>query len=140
MEVAPYRILVTGWRNWPREASYVIHQTLFDAVRADPFFGRHVIVVDGECPYGGADLFAHEWAMAHPTRCTSERHPARWSTLGKAAGMARNQLMVDLGADICLGFPGPNSRGTAHCMQQARQAEIPVIQVAWDPKFLGVAA
>jgi hypothetical protein len=135
-----YRILVTGWRAWPREAAYVIHQTLFDAVRADPLFGRQVVVVDGACPHGGIDEYAHEWAAAHPGHCTSERHPANWRQLGKAAGMIRNQFMVDLGADICLGFPGPSSRGTIHCMDRARAAEIPVIQVTWDPSFLGAMA
>lgn len=135
-----YRILVTGWRAWPREASYVVHQTLFDAVRADPEFGRHVVVVDGECPYGGVDEYAYEWACAHPAHCTSERVPAQWKQFGKAAGMMRNQVMVDRGADICLGFPGPSSRGTIHCMERARAAGIPVVSVAWDDSFLGAAA
>lgn len=139
MVSADYRILVTGWRAWPREAAYVVHQTLFDAVRADPEFGRQVVVVDGECPYGGVDEYAHEWACAHVTHCASERHPAQWKQLGKAAGMARNQLMVDLGADVCLGFPGPSSRGTVHCMERARAAGIPVVQVAWSDSFLGAA-
>jgi hypothetical protein len=139
MSASAYRILVTGWRAWPREAAFVVHQTLFDAVRADPEFGRHVVVVDGECPYGGVDLYAHEWASAHPSHCSSERHPAQWTQLGKAAGMARNQLMVDLGADVCLGFPGPGSKGTVHCMARARAAQIPVIRVAWDPGYLGAA-
>lgn len=57
---------------------------------------------------------------------TVERHPAEWDKHGKAAGPIRNQKMVDLGATVCLAFPLPGSRGTAHCMSAARKASIPV--------------
>jgi hypothetical protein len=44
------------------------------------------------------------------------------------AGGRRNQDMVDLGADVCLGFPwGPSRSGTRDCMTRATQAGIPVV-------------
>lgn len=58
-----------------------------------------------------------------------EAHPANWSTYGKRAGTIRNQHMVNLGADVVLGFPIGESRGTRHCMRTAQLAHIPVINV-----------
>jgi hypothetical protein len=33
--------------------------------------------------------------------------------------------MVSLGADLCLGFPGPGSKGTWDCLRKAVDAGIP---------------
>lgn len=80
-------------------------------------------VVHGACPTGAdslADFLAER--MGLPV----ERHPADWDTHGKSAGPIRNQQMVDLGADVCLAFPLPDSRGTRHCMAAAERAGIPV--------------
>lgn len=49
------------------------------------------------------------------------------------AGLVRNQLMVDLGADICLAFPLPGSRGTWDCMGRAEAAGIKVINLGSKP-------
>lgn len=46
--------------------------------------------------------------------------------LGKAGGPARNQDMVDSGADLCLAFPDDRSIGTWDCVQRAKAAGIPV--------------
>lgn len=37
--------------------------------------------------------------------------------------------MVDLGADLCLAFPLPDSRGTKDCMARAKKAGIKVISM-----------
>jgi hypothetical protein len=42
------------------------------------------------------------------------------------AGLARNRLMVELGADICLAFVRNGSRGASHCAALAEEAGIPV--------------
>lgn len=55
-----------------------------------------------------------------------EAHPADWRSCGRAAGLIRNQRMVDLGADLCLAFPLGESRGTWDCVARARKAGIEV--------------
>lgn len=85
------------------------------------------IVVHGDAM--GADTMA-DWSA----RCLKgagwdvevEVHPANWDALGTAAGVIRNQMMVDLGADVCLAFSHRNSRGTLHCSTIAEAAGIPV--------------
>ena len=54
-----------------------------------------------------------------------EGHPAEWRG-GRLCGPERNAHMVSLGADLCLAFPLPSSRGTRNCMRLAREAGIPV--------------
>jgi hypothetical protein len=114
--------LVTGSRSWVDADA--VYRALF-ATRMRANIGEQVTVVHGHCPTG-ADHFADEWA----TQCVDpdvmvERHPADWSR-GKKAGPERNQRMVDAGADVCLAFPLPTSRGTWHCMRAAERAGIPV--------------
>lgn len=136
LELPPYRILVTGWRFWPRDAAYVVHDALARAVLDDPLVGqRHVIVVDGWCPRGGVDRWANEWARENEPLIQWERHRAKWSATGKLLGPQCNTLMVNLGADVCLAFPAASSRGTVDCMDKAKAAGIPVLETAWDRDF-----
>jgi YspA, cpYpsA-related SLOG family len=107
------RILVTGSREWTDKQT--IHRALFDHGR----WGD--TLVSGSCPTGADRIAEDYWRAFGPI----ERHPAKWSE-GKSAGPRRNQEMVDLGADICLAFPLPESRGTRHCMEAANRAGIPV--------------
>lgn len=51
-----------------------------------------------------------------------EEHLADWDEHGLAAGIVRNQLMVDLGADIMLAFIRNNSPGATHCLKAAQTA------------------
>lgn len=117
------RILVTGSRNWTdRTAIFDALVGYLGAIQF-PVVGQAVLV-SGSCPTG-ADRIAEEiWEdfLGYPV----ERHPADWDAHGKAAGPRRNQQMVDLGADVCLAFPLPDSRGTKHCMAAAERAGIPV--------------
>ena len=128
--MTPYRILVTGWRHWPGEYAHVIHEALVrTAALADP--GRRpIIVVQGECEYGGVDLWANEWAV-HTTDAEPEPHPAKRDSQGRILGPARNARMVALGADVCLAFPGPGSRGTMDCIRKAKAAGIPTMIRHW---------
>lgn len=114
----PKRVLITGSRNW-RDLR-VIYDVLNIQWRIDP----DAILVSGACPTGADCIAENVWEGFGGK---VERHPADWDTHGKAAGPRRNQEMVDLGADVCLAFPLPDSRGTRHCMAAAERAGIPVI-------------
>jgi hypothetical protein len=99
-----------------------------------------MVVVDGACPYGGVDVYAHEWAnggVLMPS-VISERHEAPYVN-GKIQGPARNSEMVRLGADICLSFPGESFQqqrgGTYDCTMKAMRAGIPVWTFHWSEKY-----
>lgn len=115
------RILVTGSRDWTDRA------TIADALLiAWSDLGRpeDAILVQGECHLGGADQIAAEiWrGLGFPV----EGHPAEMGPDGHVLGPKRNAHMVSLGADLCLAFPLPSSRGTINCMELATEAGIPV--------------
>lgn len=115
------RILITGSRDWTDAKT--IRGALKDAWHwmGNP---RDAVVVHGECHLGGADRIAAEmWASwGFPV----EGHPAETGPTGHVLGPKRNAHMVSLGADVCLAFPLPSSRGTKNCMRLAREAGIPV--------------
>jgi len=118
-----YRILVTGSRDWPHPE--VVYRELSNAKQKaiEP-----IVVVEGACHLGGADEFAHLWALDQDwggSEVISERHPADWAKYAKSAGFRRNQEMVDLGADLCLAFIYNNSRGATDCAERAKTAGIP---------------
>lgn len=52
----------------------------------------------------------------------AEEHLADWDNLGKRAGIVRNAAMVDMGADVVLGFIRNNSPGATHCVNYARES------------------
>lgn len=136
-ELRPYRVLVTGSRTWQDEQA--IRDAL--AVVIAEHGPENVTVVHGAAQ--GADVIADHIAHAW-TGVTVERHPADWAapcgpscpaghrrqrgvtTYCPAAGVNRNQTMVDLGADVVLAFQIDGSRGTADCIRRAEKAGIPV--------------
>lgn len=122
-----FRVLVTGARDWQDKSKV---RNALDAVgMAWGFDG--MTVVEGMCPYGGADEIAYQWVLDNADLgVRSERHPADWQQYGRAAGPIRNTKMVTAGARICLAFPGINSRGTKDCMTKAGHIGIPVWDVA----------
>lgn len=115
----PYRILVTGSREWKN--AEVIRQVLCRYVGV----GWDVTVVNGGAR--GADALANE--IAEQLGMKTEVYIADWGVYGKAAGPRRNKHMVSLGADICIAFPLGESRGTRYCMKIAEAAGIPVINL-----------
>jgi hypothetical protein len=120
------RVLVTGSRDWSDRR--VVAEALLAARDALELTGDgRMLLVHGAAP--GADLIAAELATAWGWDV--EAHPALWLLLGKAAGPIRNSEMVALGADVCLAFPLPHSRGTLDCMRRAEEAGIPV----WEFKM-----
>lgn len=137
----PYRILVTGARDWPDEYAGFVYRKIEPYVRLARAVKRDVIIVHGDNPEG-IDALADTYAMTQGEGVLPERHPADWMGHGVSAGPRRNTEMVDLGANVCLAFPTPQSRGTIDCLTKAAKAGIPVhvwpVQVAqaqaeWHP-------
>ena len=122
------RIIVTGSRNWTD--SRPIENALLSAT-VEAFKRREPITIIHGAHTHGVDQIAAGLATYHGW--TAEPHPAAWELHGKAAGPIRNQEMVDAGADLCLGFPLGESKGTRDCMRRARRAGIPVIQTNGNP-------
>ncbi|HQR18333.1 MAG TPA: SLOG family protein [Gemmatimonadales bacterium] len=118
----PYRILVTGSREWGDLPSVARELA---ALRRRVDAGREIVVVHGAAK--GLDVTADFAATS--LHMTTEPHPADWATHGKGAGPIRNQAMVDLGADVCLAFPTKSSVGTWDCVRRANAAGIRVIIV-----------
>ena len=137
----PYRVLVTGSRDWDDviTISAALEQALIDA---GP---RPVLVVHGACPSGAdwhADHYAR-WLRGKGCTIDVEQHPAQGHPTRDfgpwpEAGPRRNAHMVSLGADLCLAFISPCTRprchrprphpshGASHCAHLAEQAGIPV--------------
>jgi hypothetical protein len=144
----PLRILVTGYRlwRWPQ----VIHDALTEVAlgipidqlvlvhgRGDPYapgfddkgkpVARMVRWRDAYAYDGvlwGADWIAHRYAEEH--HWGIEPHPADWGKYGNRAGPLRNGEMVQRGADMCLGFPCGESKGTRGTLRMAVAARIPI--------------
>ncbi|MFJ3839432.1 DUF2493 domain-containing protein [Streptomyces sp. NPDC090054] len=117
---APYRILVTGSRDWTDIDTIRRH---LDETYALAPADREVVLVHGGCPTG-ADAIAHTWGGR--TGVTIDVFIADWAGSGKAAGPLRNARMVAEGADVCLAFIRNGSRGASHTVALARRAGIPV--------------
>jgi hypothetical protein len=147
MTVETYRVLVTGSRDLT--ARDLVEKQLSVCLARAMHEEKVLVVVQGGCP-GGADLFAHEWAgymlmrgfpvvvEGHP----AQNHPTQDFGPWPHCGPRRNNYMVGLGADECLGFIGPctkrncarraphGSHGASGCAAAARRAGIPVKR--WD--------
>lgn len=135
--MTPYRVLVTGSRDWDDRRA--IEDTLTTAGALAIALGQRLTVVHGDCRTG-ADRIADAWAEWHRERGQPfdlERHPARNFGPWPAAGPRRNAHMVQLGADACFAFIGPctsprcrrpdphPSHGASGCADLAEQAGIP---------------
>ncbi|WP_392971070.1 SLOG family protein [Streptomyces sp. LN245] len=129
MTARPYRILVTGSRDW--QGIGVVRRALAEVLAILPN-DQPLVVVHGDCPTG-ADIMAKAWALTTFTpactddfeRVTEEPHPAAWHVHGNKAGPIRNKAMVDKGADVCLAFIRNGSRGASHTAALAERAGIP---------------
>jgi hypothetical protein len=124
----PMRVLVTGSRHATDEDRRFLWNTLHDiamgAQSQQP--PRSLVIVHGQCPYGGIDKYADEWAQLCP-HATPEPHPAEGHGAWPACGPRRNSHMVQLGAELCVAIPGPNSKGTWDCLRKAVEAGIPAL-------------
>lgn len=114
------RILVTGSRDWTDEATVraaLARQTLLNHP------DEKYTLVHGDAR--GLDRIAAKIAKEFDWEV--EAYPADWERFGKAAGAHRNELMCAKGADVCLAFPLPQSRGTYDCARRAGRLGIRVV-------------
>lgn len=126
------RILVTGSRDLTNRT--LVEMGLEMAVS---LLGEHqasdIVLVHGDCkrylPDGSVDLdrSADQLAAQSALRFGWQVEPhgvtdAEYRQHGDWIFGQRNQEMVDLGADICVVYPGGN--GTADCSRRAHQAGI----------------
>lgn len=127
------RVLITGSRDW--EGTYAesrIHTIMNITLAQAQALGEKLTIVHGDCPTG-ADAAVDRWARRREDDgVTVEPHPADWARFNRSAGPVRNQQMVDLGADLCIGFLRNNSAGTRNCLALARNAKIATFAVHWE--------
>lgn len=112
-----FKVLVTGSRFWSN------YKIIEDAIKENIPAGSVPIIIHGEAR--GADDIARKIALRNcwPLLTIS----ADWARYGKSAGPIRNIFMLDeFKPHIVLGFSMPGSRGTFHCMTEARIKGIPV--------------
>lgn len=127
------RVLVTGSRDWTGiYGESKIYMVLNMLLAFCEVLGQKLTIVHGDGP--GADQTIDAWAVRRDdSGVTVERHPAAWRTvLGKGAGPVRNREMVNLGADMCIGFLKNASRGTLVTLTLAQEAGIPTFTVHWQ--------
>lgn len=102
------RLLICGDRNWTDGEIIASILTVL----------RPSVLIEGECR--GADILARQAAEAYGIPVL--KFPARWGESGRAAGMLRNQQMLDEGKpDMIIGFHRAidSSRGTRDMLARA---------------------
>jgi hypothetical protein len=136
------RVITTGWRHWTGSAVNVsrLHLMLDHILTLASLGGeRELQLIHGDAP--GADQEVQNWWIFNMSIRNGVglppplKFPADWTHYGSAAGPLRNAAMVTAGADLCVAFMHPTSRGTVDCRDKARRARIFTLQVDWidDP-------
>lgn len=122
------RVLVCGARDYPHK--YKVW-TILSAIQSSQ--SQPLIIIEGKCHKGGADLWAEKWALAHVPEENHLPFPADWKRYKKAAGPIRNKQMLEQGKpDLVLAFGGKNGTGTNHMVRIAKAAEVPVLEYDRD--------
>jgi hypothetical protein len=104
-------IVVTGGRYYD---DYAHVARVLDEEKPD-------VVVQGECPVGGADGLAKQWCRKNGVPCFGVE--ANFAFYGKPGGPIRNGWMLDyMPVYKVVAFPG--DRGTNNAVEQAYAREI----------------
>jgi hypothetical protein len=126
------RVVVCGSRDF---ADHVVVNAVLDGLYREYVQSGKIpspevfTIIDGQCPYGGADELAYEWTDRWGWTA-SERFPPKTNTAPDYH--ARNRAMIDSGADLCVAFvnkPLSLSRGTASTVHYARSKGVKTIVV-----------
>lgn len=112
------RVLICGGRAYKDE------QKMYEVLNTGKVVGYIDCVIHGGA--NGADRLAHDWAFTYARKV--EIYHADWTREGKAAGVLRNQRMLENSKpDFVVAFPG--GRGTADMVQRAKAAGYKVYEV-----------
>ena len=113
-----YYVLVLGKRDF---TDYIIFRCILDKSLAS--INDNIIIVEGGAR--GTDALAKQYAIEHHYEFIE--FPADWDKYGKAAGIIRNDEMVNFIKDKpckALFFWDGQSRGTGDCLRRAKRAGI----------------
>ena len=86
-------------------------------------FGAPTLLISGGAP--GVDTQASAWAYGH--KLPRKVFAADWQKYGRAAGMLRNQEMLNFGPRLVIAFPG--GRGTNDMVRRAEEAGLEILLV-----------
>jgi hypothetical protein len=108
------RVIVCGDRNWEDSGKILGRLTRLPS---------DTTIISGHCR--GADKLGE--ASAKLLGLKLEVYPAYWKEEGKAAGVLRNQRMLDTGADLVIAFHSNINRsvGTRDMLTRATKAGVP---------------
>jgi hypothetical protein len=113
------RVLVCGGRDYADARA--LNEAL-DAIHRETPITR---LIHGAAR--GADSLAATWAVSRGIPASA--FPADWKQDGKAAGFIRNARMLRDGRpELVVAFPG--GKGTAHMVKLAKDAGVPVREIA----------
>lgn len=108
------RVLICGSRTFKDS------DKMFSVLNTGPYI--HTVIHGAAA---GADSLAHDWAKIYARQVEIFR--ADWIREGKAAGILRNQRMLEYGKpDRVVAFWDGKSPGTKHMIEIAQKAGIPV--------------
>lgn len=113
------KVIVTGGRDFSDEEA--VFATM-DRINPD-------VVIQGECPKGGADRLVKQWCRLRRKPCIGME--AWFDTMGKAAGPIRNGWMIKFNQPIAGVVAFPGDRGTRDMVAQADAAGLKVHKVGW---------
>ena len=112
-------ILVCGGRTYNNKDK--VNEVLSSIHKEKPI----TVLIHGAAK--GADTLAGYWARENGIK--EKQYPALWNTHGKAAGIMRNQKMLDDNkVDLVIAFPG--GKGTADMVERAKKANIEVREIS----------
>jgi hypothetical protein len=118
------RILVCGGRDFEDEA--YVEKMLDRLLAARGPFER---LIHGDAR--GVDRMAGKWARGHGI--LEWDFLPEWHRVDQRDGLSRNQRMIIAGApDLVVAFPG--GMGTENMVEQAKAADIEIIEVPQPPK------
>jgi len=112
-------VIVTGGRSYNKaEWVYAALDELIDK--------ENDIVIHGDAATG-VDAYTNNWCLKN--NVMQERVPPAYNQYGSRAGRRKNQIMVAMGARLCIAFPILGVGDTWDCMRQAKEAGIMVINL-----------
>lgn len=115
-------VIITGSRNWDD------YKTLFSSLDLEHHKEPITLFVEGGAD--GADDLGKRWATKNGIPVVTV--PADWSAHGRSAGPKRNIEMLNRYPDArVIAFPAPNSKGTLHCMSEAKNRGMLVVNYGY---------